>query len=50
MMKNNMFVGYPMLSQPVFIKFKDEQINCFVFATVNGTNFLYTGTHSGLVY
>lgn len=44
LMNEGMLVNYPMIPNANFISILNEKITRFVFATVNSTNFLYTGT------
>lgn len=44
-----MIVNYPMSPSPKIFSLFNDSIVCVLFATVNNTNLMYTGTMDGLV-
>lgn len=49
-MREGVIVNYPMVPDPRFVGFQNDMITCFALVTINGSNFMYTGTMDGLVY
>lgn len=45
-----MLVNYPMLPTAKMLSIMGDKITRVVFARVNGTNFMYTGTEEGMLY